>query len=197
MDRTLKSPFICMRCRLQRLKDAKFFGGWVQDLSEDQLHVKLSTKSDLAQGDNFSVEIHGAGKSAMFHAWLAHQQDGQLVFLINDKVKYMPSRETARMTVDNVLGRCFLSEHELGLSVIDVSAKGCGVLSAEKLTRGEKLDLEFETPYGVVRCVGEVRYSKTSPEHGGMYRTGIRFEPMARLELARWMKFFDFEVEAA
>lgn len=187
-----RTPFINTRCRLQRLKDAKFFAGWVKDFSQDELHIKLSTKTALMLGDTFSVEVHGTDRSAIFNAMLKGQESDDLSLSISEQVRFMPSRERARLCVEGISGVFKHNGVDTPFSVSDVSLAGCGLVAPYAIQRGTKLDLDIDTPQGHVRCVGEVRYCKPDPEIPGAYRFGMLLDTMGRLEMARWSKLFEF-----
>ncbi len=188
----VRSPFINTRCRLQRLKDAKFFAGWVKDFSPQELLVLLSTKTALAYGDMFSVELHGTDRSAMFNAELKSQNSDDISLKIQEQVRYMPSRERARLRIEGLGGAFNYNGVDTPFSLNDVSLAGCGIVTPYSIPRGAKLNLHIDTDQGVVKCVGEVRYCKPDGNIEGAFRLGILLEPMGRLETARWNNLFEF-----
>lgn len=191
-----RSPFINTRCRLQRLKDAKFFAGWVRDLTATELHLRLSTRTSLMDGDTFSVEVHGTDRSAVFNAWLTSQNEDEVVFEIHEQIRYMPSRERARLRVEGVTGTFRHDGVETPFTVNDISLEGCGIVVPHPISRGVKLELQVETPQGPIACPGEVRYSKPDPDIPGAFRLGIQLEGLGRLEAARWARMFEFYLAA-
>lgn len=187
-----RSPFINTRCRLQRLKDAKFFAGWVRDLTKEELHLRLSTRTGLMMGDRFAVEVHGTDRSAIFTAALCSQDSEELVFRIHEQVRYLPSRERARLAVEGITGKFKYQGVDTPFSVSDVSLQGCGLVVPFQVPRGAKLTLDIDTPQGLINCSGEVRYCKQDADIPGAYRIGMLLDIMARLESARWTKLFEF-----
>ena len=187
-----RAPFINTRCRLQRIKDAKFFAGWVKDFTQSELSVKLSTKTMLAIGDAFSIEVHGTDRSAIFNARITSQENDDVVLGIHEQVRFMPARERARLCVEGISGVFNHNGVDTPFSVSDVSLAGCGLVAPYAVQRGTKLYLEVDTAQGPIKCSGEVRYCKPDIEIPGAYRLGMSLDTMSRLEMARWAKLFEF-----
>jgi len=191
-----RSAFINTRCRLQRLKDAKFFAGWVVDLTEEVLQLRLSTKTTLEESDNFNIEIHGTDRSAVFQAALITQDGDNLVFAVPQTIRFMPAREKARLAVRGVTGICTYQGLETAFDVSDVSLEGIGIVLPVGVLRGAHLELEIQSPHGPIQCNGHVRYCRTDPDVAGWFRIGILLDDMGRLETARWARLFEYYAAA-
>jgi hypothetical protein len=191
-----KASFLNTRARLQRLKDLKFFAGWVKDLTSGELHLKLSTKSVLETGDHFSIEIHGPTCTAQFRAWLAVQSQDEAIFMIPDKIAYLTAKENVRVNVDMPASIVLEDGTPLQVIVLDISSEGAGVLSSISVPRGTKLGLSVDTPHGTVGCDGEVRYSKPDADVPDQFRLGLRLDVVGRVDKARWNKLFETLVAA-
>ena len=81
--------------------------------------------------------------------------------------------------------------------MLDGSSHGCAILSKEELKRGSLHTLELDTPYGVVKCNGEVRYCRPCTEHPGNYRIGMRIDTMARIDHGRWLRTLQIDEDVA
>ena len=186
------TPFINTRCRLQRLKDAKFFAGWVKDLTKTGLLVRLSTQTALVDGDIFSVEVHGTDRSAIFRAKLASQKDDEVCFAVSERMVIMPTSERARLAVEGITGYYTFESETVAFRVSDISFEGCGLIVAAPVKRGIQVNLFIDSPHGLIGCSGEVRYCKPAIELPGSHRVGVKLKTLGRLEAARWTKMFEF-----
>ena len=54
------------RAMMQRRSDAKFFTGWVKQISSDVATVYTCTDVKIQVGDEFSFQVFGNGKRALF-----------------------------------------------------------------------------------------------------------------------------------
>jgi hypothetical protein len=203
-----KAALLNSRSRLQRIRDAKFFNGWIKGFDDEQIHVQLASNEVLELGDIFVIEVHGADCYAMIKGKLGMVSESIAVFTFMEKPRYFPPKERVRVKVEGVSATLgvLANPHEevaehpmysLEVEVNDVSHEGVGILSSSRLDRGTQISLLVDSPAGPVQCKGEVRYCKPEPEHDSLYRIGILLQQMGRLELARWTKMIEFAMEAA
>jgi hypothetical protein len=188
MARIERYTFVNNRARLQRLTDAKLCAGWVRELTPTHLFLKPSTHAEVRPGDQFYVEIHGGGRNATFRAQYDRQMGEDLVFNIVTTIQFGSSSENVRQFVCGMKGRADFDGSIVPFTVVDVSEGGAGLIMPLQLPRGTMIDIEMDTTQGLVRCNAEVRYSRPEPTAPGHFRTGLAFNPMDRLERARWFR---------
>lgn len=187
------SSFLGTRARFQRLTDAKFFSGWVRDLTNGD--VRLAVKGEIAvtPGEPFVVQLFGKGQTAILKCKLTMVVGDQLGFIITSPAKIMASTENARTATQGMKAMVTSGDQQIEAAVLDVSATGVGLLMPNSLERGTTIMLQMDSPSGVVAATGEVRYSRQDPNYGDQYRTGIQLKELGRVDQARWNRMFDLD----
>ncbi len=184
------AAFANKRARLQRLKDAKFFAGWVKALTETEMHIRLKNPFGMELGDHVLVEVHGSESVATFPAVMTLRSGEDAVFRLAKAIIYVAAKENARISVAPMQCIVQYEGSSVQTEVVDVSAGGFGMLAPQAFKRGDIIQVEIESPFGPVACGGEVRYCKPDAEASGSFRVGIRTAEMERLEKARWNRLF-------
>ena len=194
-----KASLLNNRARLQRLKDAKFFNGWVKefDLEGEQLAIQVPVTQSSEPGDVFMVEIHGADRTVIIKAKVSMASEGIIAFTFVGEPASMPPREKARIKVEGVGATLSSPSGAIDVEVSDISLEGCGILSSVQVDKGSRIEVMVDSPAGPIDCKGEVRYCKSDAEMQGLYRIGVLLEPLGRLEQARWNKMIEYSLEAA
>jgi hypothetical protein len=188
-----KSGFANVRVRLQRLKDARFFSGWVSDFDERDLRIRLSSSGQSEVGDRFLVEIFGAETVAICQASVTMAFDTQANLTVLGPVQYRHSTESSRLAVTSMFGTVTTQDDEIEARIADISRTGVGLILRKSLTRKTSVKLKLCTPAGEILADGEVRYSRPDTSGNGSFRAGIRLMEMGRLEKARWIRLFERE----
>ena len=188
-----KSGFANTRTRLQRLKDARFFSGWVNDFDDHEVRIRLSSPGQCEPGDRFLVEIYGSDTVATFQAGVTMAFDNQAYLTVFGPVQYRRSTENARLSVSGIFGTVSFEGAEVEARVADISRSGVGLIVRKALTRKATVELKLCTPAGEVTGGGEVRYCRPDPSGNGSFRAGVRLMEMGRLEKARWVRLFERE----
>jgi hypothetical protein len=179
--------FIQTRARLQRLSDMKFFTGWVESISPEQVRIRLkSPKASVSRGDNFSVEVAGKEKTAAFVGMVSDVAGSVVVLALPQGMTLLPKKESARFFIFGTLGRILLDGEEHAITLVDISENGLGVLADSNLERGTIVEFEIFTPLGSVCGCGEIRYSRIDPDSPSRFRAGIQLKERDRIESARW-----------
>lgn len=186
----IRSPFHQARARLQRLSDAKCFNGWVVDLSDVAVVIRMKTKPDLTPDEQFQFELHGLDRSAQFRGILGQVEEEYYTFIIRENIRYHAARENARLYAGNLAGTVTVGGVKAPVHVEDYSKGGLGLEMSMQLKRGEVYEFSVESPAGPVDFKGEIRYSKADPEKEGNFRIGVQITAMDRLAAARWSSFF-------
>lgn len=195
-----KASLLNNRARLQRMRDAKFFNGWVKefDPQNDQISIQVvGSQATFEPGEAFMLEIHGTDRTVVAKAKVSLASEGIVTFLTLGEPMSMPPRERARIKVDGVSASLGANGGSIDVELSDISQEGCGVLSSVQVEKGSVISLSIDSPAGPIDCQGEVRYCKTDPEMEGFYRLGVLLQPLGRLEQARWNKMIEYSLEAA
>lgn len=189
MDPRIKS-FLGSRARLQRVKNSKFATGWILDVVDHRLELKLNEPLGQDQvfefGEEVFVQSFGLGESALFKANYQNRDGARLLFSIATEPKFVPSSEDARALVDGLKCAMKLGWFESVTDVLDISAGGMGLRSTVPVEKGEEVTLTVFSGVGEVHATGVVRYCRTIDGLVGTYRLGIEFDEFDRLNSAKW-----------
>ncbi len=183
--------FANMRARLQRLKDAKFFTGWISDFDGHEVRVRLGVAGECEPGDLFMFEIYGTELDAIFQARVTMAFDNQSNMSVVGGVSYRPATENARICVSGMFGVVGTPDGDIEVRVTDISVNGLGLVIRKPLKQKMLVKLRLTTAVGEVTGEGEVRYCRLDPAGTGSYRAGLRLSELGRLEKARWLRLFD------
>jgi hypothetical protein len=179
------------RVRLQRLGDAKFFTGWMKELTNISAQVTCKGGSKIESGDKFFVECHGKDKLASFQAVVDFGRGQDLVLSVTSQITYRAASESARVVVPGITGVANHNGLAFDFELIDVSENGMGVITSHPVSREERVTFYLVTPVGDIEGSGEVRYSKPDADAFGRHRLGFAMEPLDRLAQARWRQLYD------
>jgi hypothetical protein len=183
--------FVATRARLQRLKDAKFFGAWIKDLTAYELRIKLPPHTEISPGDSFHVEMYSAQVSAVCKATFTSRREDEWILNVNDAIKPLPPKENLRLHMGGLPGKIQFDGVEYDMTVQDISSEGMGLVTDCFAPRGATVCIEVETEQGPIVCTGEVRYCRQEATNTNQFRLGLLLNPMGRLERARWARIFE------
>lgn len=204
--------FIGTRCRLQRLRDAKVFNGWIDDFLGSSVDISTSTENHLEIGEEFRFEGFGHHISVVFNgrlvechedfregAWRTAAQGSTarvievtstlLRLAVSGPVRYSASPESVRMLCPDLPIRIAYGSNEVQGIAVDVGPNGVGVLATEQIDPGTAIAAFIETPSGKVTAQALVRYCRTNSGRPGYCRFGLMFTDMGRLDRPRWERF--------
>src|SRR5579862_2974024 len=91
------AAFANMRTRMQRLKDAKFFSGWVSTFDEQEARIRLTLFGECEPGDRFLVEVFGPETVAVFQGAVSMAFDNHVYLNVLVPVQYRRTTENARV----------------------------------------------------------------------------------------------------
>jgi hypothetical protein len=185
-----------MRTRLQRLSDAKFFSGWVTDLDDTELRVRLNVSGECEPGDQFLVEIFGNEVNASFKAGLSVSFDNQAYLTILSPIQHRAATESARLSVSDMFGNVTTDETEVDVRVVDISRQGMGIIVRIPLTKGSQIRYKVISPVGELHGQAQVRYCRLDPTGNGLYRVGLRILDLTRVEQAKWHRLVERDAVA-
>ncbi|MBX3113129.1 MAG: PilZ domain-containing protein [Fimbriimonadaceae bacterium] len=214
MSRISARSFIGTRARFQRLRDAKFFNGWIEDFSGNRLSISTHNQHAVELGDEFRFEGFGHHISVVFNARLDHigqldlgaagamvsQIEGSNVqvieacrttfdFTVTSPIRFAASNESVRMQMPEIYTTIDFEGRTIETFTIDVGPQGIGVILREPLPHHAMVDVTVETRLGAVNAAGCVRYCRKDPDRAGMMRCGIMFTDLGRMEKPRWERF--------
>jgi hypothetical protein len=175
------------RCRLQRLRDLRFFAGWIRKASAQKLEVELVDGS-VEVGDQFQFEAAIELGLVRFTCDCIELSDqfatlgnaGEVHFgTPGQEPRYRSSTLTAKLTGFDFAVEC---------DVVDLSISGLGIEVPDPMPRFATVKVTVDGPYGSVKCKGMVRYCR--PAEDG-YRVGLQIEFEDRLSNAMWMRLLN------
>jgi hypothetical protein len=190
MGRDLLESFVNSRCRIMRQSDAKLLAGWVTKMEEGLVFMSLSDEADAAPGQEFWVEVHGEDRTAVFPALLVRIGTDLLELQVRDHIRFLPSREKARVRTPRIFGTMTHVGSAIGCVLEDVSLEGCGIVANDKVPKGVIVALLLHDPQGETSCLAEVRYCRPDHRNEGAYRVGLLVTEADRLNSARWRRLY-------
>lgn len=213
MARVGARDFVGARVRFQRVRDAKIFNGWIESFFGNTIEVSTSTEAPVEIGDEFRMEGFGHHISVVFNAKLesvatfdvlsagaVRAIEGSNARIIEAKqvsfsltvcsqVRFSVSEESVRMKVGEIFTRVKTSSGDVDGFVVDVGPTGIGTMLRSQLTKGDCVEVVIATNLGDVKAMANVRYSQPDRERKGLFRTGLMFTDMGRIERPRWERF--------
>ena len=198
-----RENFINARARLTRVRDAKIVYGWIEDLSDQTLHLKLQSNGPIDFDEAFIFEISGVLSSVRFGAVLCrrievptaeHPEEGEAAssvahlheFRLNSEIQSTASSQAPRFQAANMRAALTICGEVRILPIEDVAPGGIGAYSDRELQQGTLGHISIPTRLGPVEGIGEVRYCRSVPDQPGKWRVGIQFQEMGRVDKGRW-----------
>ena len=201
--------FINTRTRFQRLSDCTFFTGWVEDLSRPHFEVRSSLDT-YEIGERFLFELYGQKANQIFIAELesvdgmnalqktamgqGHENapiDITFEFVIVSESKYIEPKEPARKAVQSLTAALSRAGQTLEVSISDISEGGVGLLTTSAYEIGEPVILKMTAMMRTITFECQVRHCRPDRQIKGMFRTGLLFENMNRVDVVAWTKVME------
>jgi hypothetical protein len=176
--------------------DAKFFSGWIIEMTAKTATVQLNDEETMEVGDIIVGEVSGRENRALIDAQVSKVMDDVVSFEFRRTPRYEVTREASRTVVRNVAGTLLFEGEGVDCTVLDVSVQGIGFLTYAPIPQGSTVTVSLETPHGPVKLSAQVRYCRPDARRFGLYRAGALVTDMGRLDRARWNKL-NYLVEAA
>jgi hypothetical protein len=200
--------FINTRTRFQRISDARLFSGWVSFLSSKVAVVSVEDDVTVQSGQKFLFQVFGRDATATFEARLEVASGTLLAFALTSSIRNSAGGEEMRLRVQRMTAQIFsgpepsedcgeakneLRELQLGVvpellgeaQVVDISAKGLGMVANRAFAKEDRLSLMLDTSWGITECKVQVRYCKPS---GKGFRIGVQILEMDRLNTGRYSR---------
>ncbi|HTQ11746.1 MAG TPA: hypothetical protein VMI31_16920 [Fimbriimonadaceae bacterium] len=201
------------RTTFQRIADAKFFNGWIKRITPDVVVVQAWLPDPFDRGDDFSFQVFGNKKSALFRASLVaiqslgappgmeepHRSGSLYEFEchICCKITFMDATEQPRFNVEGVLVDVSRADGFLsaGAQVLDVGPEGLAVLTGIGLSKGDEVAVALSGHGERLVFSAEVRNCSPCRRDPSRQRTGMRIKQIDRLNAVRWKHFYSEVVE--
>lgn len=189
------SVFRKARLRLRDSEGNVLTGGWVVDVTKRQLIADLLGTMELSAGDNFALEVYGARYDLRATAEFRMKSQERTVFNLTE-VLVVPATEAVRMAVP--FFTCELDLHGMRgeASAVDISLEGIGFLTTARLSRGDVVNIEVNTPEGPIEVIANIRYCIATDPNEFEFRAGGKLKFPSRIDNARWLRLFEAQLAA-
>lgn len=176
------------RVRLQRVRDAKFFGGWTVDYDGRQILIDSVQASEMKEGDSFLVQMFGKENKTMYSAVCTSLGLTWACFDVQGTTRPFVVNEDVRLRI-HLFGKLTFNGFIYDVDVLDVGPNGVGIIAPLELHKGDWIDLALETPAGRVQMTGKVRYCLAT-ESALCHRVGLQTEISDRVQRGWWKELF-------
>src|SRR5271165_6402254 len=110
------------RARLQRIGDPEPFNGWVVEIRERHVRIRLgATLQELSPGDRLNVEVVGKEHTAAFVGEVVSAGNWQVQLAITEDVELLPRKESPRINILGGLCRVQFEGGEMSAISVDIS----------------------------------------------------------------------------
>lgn len=210
MPRYETQRWVRRRTRFQRFRDAKLFTGWVVAFADRDLVVRTSASTTVEIGDKFRFEVYAQRVAAVFEAHLRKVGEAHCVEEENDspmktlRARWVPlhfevvgelrcqtSSEPMRVCTDDMRASVRVGEDSHTAAIVDLAPGGVGLLLPIEVPTNAKMSLEIPLEEGPFHAVGAVRYARRWDEDPSLFRTGVKFERVDRVDFPRWLRLFE------
>jgi hypothetical protein len=213
MSRISAQDFVGTRARFQRLRDYKLFTGWIEDFFGNKVTVSTNTQQSVEIGDEFRFEGFGHHISVVFTAKLdaigkldlvnqgivtaVEGTNARIVeakrvkfdLTVSGPVRFSASEEKVRVSTPDIFAAVKFGPYEHQGFLVDVGLEGVGMVLHSKVPVKENVDLKMETRLGSIEAKANVRYCSPDRDRAGMWRIGLLFIEMDRVNKPRWDRF--------
>ena len=189
-----------VRVRFQRLSDSKIFTGWTLDITPEYLRLQTTETENLHLQEAFSFDIPGNQTRLLFHATLENISPFCLTFLVADGLRFVDSQEPVRLKIKNTIVKIKVRNEEEKEQIIhegillDIAPRGIAFSLDQRIEPGTMIEVDFNTIAGRFQREGNIRYCKELSSNPFLYRMGVEFSAVNRIDLARWQQLFVKEV---
>ena len=177
------------RARMQRLRDAKFFSGWVVSASSDLLEIHIAGSHVLSGGDRFSVEVNGKAKAMVFECELKSQKSTVVSLSICCGPRPVQATEAPRIKKSGVSARVSHGSKVHETSVIDVSESGVAFSSMAEIPKGTEVSMLVVSGDVQLLISGVTTYSRADTSQPGRHRIGVHLKDLDRQTEKLWFNF--------
>jgi hypothetical protein len=209
----LNSPNIVVlnraRTTFQRISDAKFFNGWIRNVTLDVVVAHTCTSCRLEPGDQFSFQVYGNKKDAFFHARLVtlHGSEQTPIFNadrgsglhtldlgchITTEMTLKDSHGQPRFFVEGVSADIMGSDgfDAQGAVVIDIGPGGLAAIVPRGFKKGDVVQVTLRSNGQIVLFEAEVRNCVVNALCNEFQRVGLQIHRMERVDGLRWKQLY-------
>ena len=185
--------YIQRRARLQRIGDMKPFNGWVEEIRERQVRIRLGpSKQMLSPGDKLSVEVAGKEHTAVFIGEVVLAAEWIVELAITEGVDLQPKKESPRVNMFGERCKLYFEDAEIIAISVDISERGLGLVMTCELQPGTSMEFEVGTQLGTICGTGTILYSRADPFSANRFRAGIEVSGLAPADQEKWNMLQDF-----
>src|SRR5579862_6827243 len=197
------------RTTFQRISDAKFFTGWVKQITPWTIVAYTCTDSKIENGDTFAFQVFGNGKDAFFRAVVSEQHsvdpgplfskkrlNGYSVELTCDvegDMRFQDSRGQPRFFVSGFVAEVGGDQS----TVIDIGPQGFSMVGDNEYAKGDRLTVIIKAAAHCVECEVEVRNCIRYPLHKDYHRTGVQIMSTSRIDSLKWKELYSTILDAS
>jgi hypothetical protein len=209
----LNSPNIVVlnraRTTFQRISDAKFFNGWIRNVTLDNVVAHTCTNSQLEPGDEFSFQVYGNKKDAFFHARLVTLHSSEQTPLFNTdraggfhaldigchittEMSLKDSNGQPRFFVEGVSADIVRGDgYEAEAAVvIDIGPGGFAAIVPRGFKKMDSVRVTLRTNGQMVQFEAEVRNCVVNALNSMYERIGLQIQRMDRVDALRWKQLY-------
>ena len=176
------------RVKYQRLMDGTEHYGWVVSEVEDKLVIQADGQCAFEPGEEFEILLSCKSSSSTFNSTLLKGNGDRLFLSLPSLIRMDAPTAEARRKPPAIAGEITSPEPEKDIKVIDIAPKGLGITTGKEYEAGQMIDLRLETKVGVISLRAQIVYCRADSEEEGVYRTGVFFDSLSRLDQARWVQ---------
>ena len=166
-------------------------------MTGDRMELDFRGHDSCLPDDTFMVEVHGPVVRLLFAARLDGKDGRNSIFAVGNDIKYLPSKEPARLAVSGFSVLVKWGEEQMIGQIIDLSKEGICLMLLEEVMNGSLVHLEVKSKFETYTLSGVVRYCIEQNDGLGHCRVGVQLIHDDRLTTARWMSLFERIVDAA
>ncbi|HLK15129.1 MAG TPA: PilZ domain-containing protein [Fimbriimonadaceae bacterium] len=185
--------YIERRARLQRVDDNRPFHGWVEEVRDKHVRVRLGPSFEkLSPGDHVSVEVAGKEHTASFVAEVLLTAEWLLELEICGEVSLLPRKENPRVNMFGERCKVYFGEVEMNAISVDISERGLGLVVTGNIEPGTQVEFECNSQLGLLGGKGVILYCKADPFSQYRFRAGLEVTELADDDQERWTLLQDF-----
>lgn len=180
---------------MQCLADSSLHFGWIDEISQPYLKIRVTSPREIRNGDFFQVEASGSEKMICFMGQILKNDPDNMILNVSSDVSEADLDTDTRVKCNNMPGTIRYKHGAAQFSVEDISKNGIGGFSDANIDKGLVVEVQVQSPEGVIKLSGVVRYSRADRKQPGLYRVGIEVYNSDRVSQARLRRIFSSNVE--
>ncbi len=176
------------RCRLQRLRDLKFFAGWIKSANLNELVVEIRGEAPLLPSDQFHLEAALDASKISLPCTLSRKELSTCWLEVTGIPTLTSPGQEPRYRANEVSVTVKLGHNFIEADAIDISQSGIGIRSETAIPSLTQVKITAQGRCATVTGIGLVRYCRPDPEDRSYFRIGIQIEFENKLTRALWQR---------